>query len=542
MICNLKIATKLLIGFSIVAAIAGVIGVLGIYNIKVVEDVGTESYEKSTKPLGTLVQLGMDSQKARVSLRGMMLDTDRDRMEANAEGVKKRYEDVERLMSEFEKSIVGDKGRKEFAEAQALVSSYRPVWEEMVRLRLDDRNEEALELMRSKALGTEKEIEAAIRKMIEVKIGEAQERNDKASAMARASFWEAIVISVIGVLLALVLGIFFARMITRPIRQVVELAEKIADGDLTSEVVSGCADETGQLARAMNIMTGQLNNILTTVTANSDKVAKAAAELTSNSEKIAFDTEEAASQAVAVSTAGEEMAATSEDIAKNCIYAAEGVKSASSSASDGADVVQETISGMNRISQKVKESAATIDSLGRRSDEIGSIISTIEDIAEQTNLLALNAAIEAARAGEQGRGFAVVADEVRALAERTTKATKEIGEMIKGIQLETRAAVGSMENGVSEVEKGIEGAARSGSALKEIIEHINGVTSQVNQIAIAAEEQTATTNEISGNIISMTQVIRGSAEGATNSASAARELSELSDELHRLVGRFRLKS
>lgn len=541
MICNLKIATKLLLGFSIVAGIAGIIGVLGIYNIQHVENAGTESYEKSTTPLATMVQLGMDSQKARVNLRGMMLDTDRDRMEANADGVKKRYEDVERLMSEIEKSISGDKGRKEFDEAKKLIAAYRPVWEEVVRLQLDGKKEEALELMRSNALGSEKDIEAAIRKIIEIKIGEAKERNDKAAAMARTSVWETVIFSIVGVLLALVLGIVFARMITKPIRQVVDLAEKIAEGDLTHELVINSADETGQLSRSMNIMTEQLNTILTTVSNNSDMVAKAASDLTHNSEQIASETEEAASQAVAVSTASEEMAATSEDIAKNCIYAAQGVKSASFSADEGAKVVHETVSGMNRISEKVRESAATIDSLGRRSDEIGSIISTIEDIAEQTNLLALNAAIEAARAGEQGRGFAVVADEVRALAERTTKATKEIGEMIKGIQQDTRIAVSSMESGVSEVEKGIEGAAQSGSALQEIIEHINGVTRQVNQIAIAAEEQTATTNEISSNIINMTQVIRGSAVGATNSASAARQLSELSEDLNRLVGRFRLK-
>lgn len=255
MICNLKIATKLLIGFSIVAVIAGVIGALGIYNIRVVEKVGTESYEKSTKPLATLVQLGMDSQKARVSLRGMMLDTDPDRMEANADGVKKRYEDVERLMAEFEKSIVANKGRKEFDEAKSLIAAYRPVWEEIVRLQLGGRKAEALELMRSKALGTEKEIEAVIRKMIEIKTGEATERNEKASSITTTSFWETIVFSVVGVLLALLLGVVFARMITRPIKQVVELSEKIADGDLACEVVSNCADETGQLARSMNLMT-----------------------------------------------------------------------------------------------------------------------------------------------------------------------------------------------------------------------------------------------------------------------------------------------
>jgi methyl-accepting chemotaxis protein len=183
-----------------------------------------------------------------------------------------------------------------------------------------------------------------------------------------------------------------------------------------------------------------------------------------------------------------------------------------------------------------------MEELGKRSDETGTIIGTIEDIADQTNLLALNAAIEAARAGEQGRGFAVVADEVRALAERTTRATKEIASMIKSIQQGTNAAVSQMENGVNEVNAGIGEAARSGSALKDIIEHINTITLQVNQIATAAEEQSATTQEISGNIQMITEIIQNTANGAVQSASAAHNLSGLADELQNLVGRFRIKS
>jgi len=181
-----------------------------------------------------------------------------------------------------------------------------------------------------------------------------------------------------------------------------------------------------------------------------------------------------------------------------------------------------------------------VEKLGTRSDQIGDIVATIEDIADQTNLLALNAAIEAARAGEQGRGFAVVADEVRALAERTTKATREIGTMIKSIQLETREAVQAMEEGVQEVERGTTGAARSGKALEDILEQIDEVTGQINQIAIAAEEQTATTSQISDNIQQISATVQTSARSSQEISGASSQLSRLSVEMQQMVQRFRI--
>jgi methyl-accepting chemotaxis protein len=195
---------------------------------------------------------------------------------------------------------------------------------------------------------------------------------------------------------------------------------------------------------------------------------------------------------------------------------------------------------MNQIAEKVQHSAKTVENLGLRSDQIGEIIGTIEDIADQTNLLALNAAIEAARAGEQGRGFAVVADEVRALAERTTRATKEIGEMIKTIQKETKDAVTAMEQGVHQVATGTMEAAKSGDALRDILSQINNVSMQVNQIATAAEEQTATTNGISSSMIQITEIVQLTLSGAHESATAAAQLNGNSKELQRLIGQFAL--
>jgi methyl-accepting chemotaxis protein len=232
------------------------------------------------------------------------------------------------------------------------------------------------------------------------------------------------------------------------------------------------------------------------------------------------------------------MSSTSSDIAANCTRAAETSCQTSDSASAGASVVKETILGMDKIAERVKQTADTIDALGARSEQIGEIVGTIEDIADQTNLLALNAAIEAARAGDQGRGFAVVADEVRALAERTTRATKEIGDMIKAIQSETRDAVHAMEEGVREVEKGAVSSHKSGESLQEILEYIAEVNLQISQIATAAEQQTATVNEITRNIQEVTDVVHQSARGAEETSAAAAQLAEQAQHLTSLVGRF----
>jgi methyl-accepting chemotaxis protein len=314
------------------------------------------------------------------------------------------------------------------------------------------------------------------------------------------------------------------------------------DGDLTQRLDYMKRDEIGEMCIAFNSFMDKLNNIINRIVESASEVTSSSEALVTTSELMATNSEEVAAQIGTVAVASEEMAATSNDVAQNCSVAAGSSEQANTAALTGAAVVQETVAVMNRIAERVKESANTVESLGARSNEIGEIVGTIEDIADQTNLLALNAAIEAARAGEQGRGFAVVADEVRALAERTTKATKEIGMMIKAIQQETKVAVGSMEEGVAEVEKGTSEAAKSGNAIKEILNEIGNVAMQVNQIATAAEEQTSTTNEISNNIHMVTEVMTCSAEVARESSMAASRLSSVAEDLLGVVGHFKVSA
>jgi methyl-accepting chemotaxis protein len=312
------------------------------------------------------------------------------------------------------------------------------------------------------------------------------------------------------------------------------------EGDLTKRLDDSAKDEFGEAARWFNLFLAKLNGIIQQVAHNSTQVATATLQLSGTATQMASGSRSAVAQAESVATASEQMAATSGFIAQNCQRASVSAQKASDVATTGAQAVHETVAVMGRITEKVKASALQVDSLGSRGEQIGAIIGTIQEIADQTNLLALNAAIEAARAGDSGRGFAVVADEVRSLAVRTTEATHEISDLIKGIQKETSGAVATMEEGVREVALGSEKAARSGSALQDIMSQINEVFLQMNQIATAAEQQTGATNEISGRMVQITDVIQATANGAQESAAGAAGLAKYADDLQRLVRQFKL--
>ncbi len=336
------------------------------------------------------------------------------------------------------------------------------------------------------------------------------------------------------------IGFFLHRSINRPLKELVNVAESFGNGDFRVRMDDSTKDEFGLLASHFREASSKVSNTIHKVKGATHDLASSSEELSASAIQIARGTEEQTAKASQVATASQEMSATIVDVAQNVSGAAEAAKEASKVASKGGVIVEKTIESIKSIADTTRGTSRVITALGERSQDVGKIIGVINEIASQTNLLALNAAIEAARAGEQGRGFAVVADEVRKLAEKTTGATKEIEDMIRMIQDDTEKALQSMENEENVVEEGVRLTMDADSALKEIVEQVETVSQMVRQIAAAAEEQSTAADQISGDVEDVAAITKETSAGAQQIAMASEEIAKLASGLQSTAAIFKV--
>lgn len=367
---------------------------------------------------------------------------------------------------------------------------------------------------------------------------------DRGGAVAahRSAVWQAVFIGA-GVLLAGLLAAWWlSRDIVRPLRAMVVRLDDIAsgNGDLTQRLPVSGRDELSDLAVSFNGFLEKIQDLVKQVAAATAQLAAAAEELSATSMQTTQEVRRQQGETDQVATAMNEMTATVQDVARSASEAASSAQQTDQQAAAGRDVVRLTIDSIESLATEVEDAAGVIQRLSAHSEEIGKVLDVIRGIAEQTNLLALNAAIEAARAGEQGRGFAVVADEVRTLASRTQASTQEIQGMIEGLQGNAGKAVTAMERGQAQARDSVEQAGQAGESLEAITTAVTNISDMNAQIASAAEQQSAVAEEINRNVSNIGQSVDETARGSEQISRASEELSRLAADLQEKVGRFRV--
>ncbi|MDH3327412.1 MAG: methyl-accepting chemotaxis protein, partial [Gammaproteobacteria bacterium] len=332
----------------------------------------------------------------------------------------------------------------------------------------------------------------------------------------------------------------FTRLVFNPLKQLTDNLQLCANGDLTVNVETNGLTELRSIGESLTLLISSLNSQVTELHGNAAHLASSASELTAVTNETTKGAQQQQEETIQVATAINEMSATVQEVATHAEEASRAAQNADKETTNGKRVVQETIVKINSLETDIANSAEVLRTLKAESENIGSVMAVIQGIAEQTNLLALNAAIEAARAGEQGRGFAVVADEVRVLASRTQESSQEIQSMIDKIQSGASQAMNAMDESQKNTHATVEQAATAGESLESISLAVTNISDMNTQIASAAEEQRAVADEIARNIENISQIAQTTTNASTQTAEASGSLSELAENIERLVTKFKI--
>lgn len=568
MFSNLKTTVKLMLAFALISIIVAIVGGFGTANLSKLNNQLEIMYGERVVPISSLGIIETSFQQLRVHSRDMaFLATEESEKKAIEEEITAIKEEIDVHLKIYAAGEINETEQVILEDLYPAIELYYLILDQEINHAYADNTEGYLRAASDfKMMGSK--VEKLMDQLVTMNIELAEEANEEAEALYKQALLTTIVIVLIAIILSLVFGFIIAQLISKPLQKVVTMVEKISNGDLTQTTDINRKDEVGILANSMNAMVINLRSMMQGVLHTSEQVAASSEELTASAEETSRATEEITNAIQGIAEGAETSTASLEDsstgleevslgiqnIAESANAISESGSLATSQAKAGGEFVNQTVEQIRAISTSVNESGEAIKSLDKRSQEIGEITKVITDIANQTNLLALNAAIEAARAGEHGKGFAVVADEVRKLAEQSQHSSTQISELIKEIQNDMSLSNDSINQVKLDVNEGLKIVGKTEESFKIILDSLETVSLQIDDMAATAQQISASSQEVSANVMSSTSLSRDASMNSQSVAASTEEqlasmeeisaasnnLSNMSMKLQDLVSKFKL--
>ncbi|MFJ2527092.1 methyl-accepting chemotaxis protein [Pseudomonas helmanticensis] len=535
---NLNIAPRAFLGFAFIALLVIALGVFAVNRMSIIRQA---SVEMDSTQLPSVTQLAVVTENV-LRLRILSFRVLVNREAAGLQEAQTRIgvlvDKVRAAQARYAALPAGPEERALYQTFATTLDNYLQAQNQMMELSRQDKLDEMRALINTRIKDGTDQMGEQLNKLIAINAADAKAASIQAGQYYDSAITGIIIVAVFAAFATVLLAWLLTRSIVTPLNRAVQAAQTIADGNLTKVIEVDGKDEPARLLEALAAMQSNLRKTIEQIAGSATQLGAAAEELSAVTEEASRGLQQQNNEIEQAATAVNEMTAAVEEVARNAVSTSEASNQSTHAAREGRDQVVKTVDAIQTMTHDVQNTAHMIEGLAAQGRDIGKVLDVIRAIAEQTNLLALNAAIEAARAGEAGRGFAVVADEVRALAHRTAQSTQEIEKMVAGIQNGTGEAVSSMQQSNQRTQTTLEMARAAGVALEQITQSIHQINERNLVIASASEEQAQVSREVDRNLVNIRDLATQSAAGANQTSAATHELSRLAVDLNAMVARF----
>jgi methyl-accepting chemotaxis protein len=535
---NLNIAPRAFLGFAFIALLVIVLGVFAVNRMTTIHQASIDMETKQLPSVGFLGNLTENVLRLRILSFRVLVNRDPAALQEAQTRIGVLVDKVRSAQTSYAALSATPEEAALYKTFTATLDSYMQAQSQMLELSRQNKLDEMRTLINTRIKEGTDQMGEQLNKLVALNNTDAKTASAEAGEQYRSAITGIIAVAVIAALMTVLLAWLLTRSIVTPLNRALQAAQTIAGGNLTNVIEVDGKDEPARLLGALSTMQASLRKTIEQIAGSATQLGAAAEELSTVTQEASRGLQQQNNEIEQAATAVNEMTAAVEEVARNAVSTSEASNQSTQAAREGRDRVVETVGAIQTMTHDVQNTSVMIEGLAAQGRDIGKVLDVIRAIAEQTNLLALNAAIEAARAGEAGRGFAVVADEVRALAHRTAQSTQEIEKMVAGIQNGTGQAVSSMQQSNQRTQSTLEMARAAGVALEQITQSIQLINERNLVIASASEEQAQVSREVDRNLVNIRDLATQSAAGANQTSAATHELSRLAVDLNAMVARF----